>query len=124
MPSQVSLKTVLLTMVAAITMLFALAIPAQPATAATGTVSVSFGDWRCGAVGGGKVVAVQMGSQYGSVPKTLGRTIKIRAKTGTSNNLTGVIWCKTPWYKGALTVPVYNIKQGLWVTRIGQHFNV
>ncbi|WNG81164.1 hypothetical protein C6A86_023695 [Mycobacterium sp. ITM-2016-00316] len=97
---------------------------APPAMASNATITVSFADWRCNATGGGSVVAVQMGSQYGSVPKSNGRTIKIRAKLRASNNLTGVIWCKRPWYRGGMTTPVYNINQGLWVDRNGQHFNV
>ncbi|MFT3970083.1 MAG: hypothetical protein QM695_07340 [Micropruina sp.] len=97
---------------------------ATPAEAATGRITVSFGDWRCAATGGGSVVAVQMGSQYGSVPYTRGRQIAITARTNTANNLTGVIWCKRPWWRLGVTTPVYNIHQGLWVSRVGQHFNV
>jgi hypothetical protein len=97
---------------------------AGSAVAAPGTITVSFADWRCNATGGGAVTAVQMGSQYGSVPMTKGRTITIGAKVRTSNNLTGVIWCKRPWFRGGMTSPVYNISQGLWVERYGQRFNV
>lgn len=95
-----------------------------PAQAAYGNIYVTFGDWRCQATGGGTVVAVQMGSQYGSSPYTAGRTIRIGARTGTSNNLTGVIWCKRPWWTFRGTTPVYNISQGLWVSYVGQRFNV
>lgn len=95
---------------------------AAPATAAPPTITVKFGDWRCSPAGGGKVVAVQMGSQYGSVPKQAGDTIRIQAKVKAANNLTGVIWCK-PWWR-PVAVPVYNIHQGLWVERANQHFNV
>jgi len=122
--SKTSWRKVLASSAAAMALLGSSVIAAQPATAATTTISVSFGDWRCASSGGGKVVAVQMGSQYGSVPKTLGRTIKIKAKVNASNNLTGVIWCKRPWYKGGVTSPVYNIHQGLWVSKNGQNFNV
>lgn len=97
---------------------------ALPASAAYGAIYVSFGDWRCAATGGGTVAAVQMGSQYGSAPYTSGRRITINARTGTANNLTGVIWCKRPWYTFRGTTPVYNISQGLWVDRVGQSFNV
>ncbi|MDH6284910.1 hypothetical protein [Prescottella agglutinans] len=95
---------------------------APPATAAMSTITVTFADWRCNAIGGGKVVAVQMGSQYGSVPKAAGNTIRINAKVNASNNLTGAVWCKSWWRPVA--VPVYNIHQGLWVERADQHFNV
>lgn len=98
-------------------------IGVQPAAAATVTINVTFGDWRCSATGGGTVTSVQMGSQYGSSPRTSGRTIRIAAKTNASNNLTGVVWCKRPWYRGGITTPVYNVNQGLWVTRNGQSFN-
>lgn len=108
----------------ALALAFAPILIAQPASAATTTISVTFGDWRCSASGGGSVVAVQMGSQYGSVPKTVGRTINIRAQLNASNNLTGVIWCKRPWYRGGITTPVYNIHQGLWVSQYNQRFNV
>jgi hypothetical protein len=97
---------------------------AAPVLAAPGTIVVSFADWRCNATGGGSVVAVQMGSQYGSVPYTKGRTITIGAKRNASNNLTGTLWCKRPWFKGGMTTPVYNINQGLWVENYGQRFNV
>ncbi|MFT4218226.1 MAG: hypothetical protein QM619_13725 [Micropruina sp.] len=97
---------------------------ATPAEAAYGRITVSFGDWRCAATGGGSVVAVQMGSQYGSAPYTRGRQISINARTGTTNNLTGVIWCKRPWWRFGVTTPVYNIHQGLWVSYVGQRFNV
>lgn len=97
---------------------------AIPADAAPGTITVSFGDWRCSATGGGSVTAVQMGSQYGSVPMTNGRTITIGAKARVPNNLTGAVWCKRPWYRLGVTTPVYNINQGLWVDRYGQNFNV
>lgn len=118
------LKKTVVTTAAAVAMVFAFLIPAQPAAAAYGTISVSFGDWRCAATGGGKVVGVQMGSQYGSVPRVSGRTIRIQARTGVKNSLTGVLWCKRPWYRGGLTTPVYHVHQGLWVSRVGQHFNV
>ena len=94
------------------------------AGAAAGTITVNFGDWRCAATGGGSVTAVQMGSQYGSVPRTNGGTITIGAKVGAPNNLTGVIWCKRPWYRAGVTTPVYNISQGLWVDHYGQNFRV
>ncbi|MBY6368669.1 hypothetical protein [Rhodococcoides corynebacterioides] len=92
------------------------------AQAALPTVTVKFGDWRCSQMGGGKVVAVQMGSQYGSVPKAVGNTIRINAKVGTANNLTGAIWCKSWWRPVA--IPVYNISQRIWVSAPNQHFNV
>lgn len=117
-------KNIAASSAAAIALIAASLLGAQPATAATTTISVTFGDWRCASMGGGTVVAVQMGSQYGSAPKTAGRTIRIGAKTNASNNLTGVIWCKKPWYKLGIVVPVYNINQGLWVSRVGQQFNV
>lgn len=108
----------------AIALIFASFLTAQPASAATTTITVTFGDWRCSATGGGTVAAVQMGSQYGSVPRTSGRTIRIAARTNAASNLTGVIWCKRPWYRGGITTPVYNISQGLWVAVAGQNFNV
>lgn len=97
-------------------------VSAQPAAAATTTITVTFSNWRCNATGGGKIVAVQMGSQYGSVPKTKGKTIKIKAKTNAKNSLTGAVWCKRPWHKGGIVTPVYNIKQGLWVSKPNQKF--
>jgi len=97
---------------------------ASPAEAAPGTITVSFGDWRCRTTGGGSVAAVQMGSQYGSVPMTTGRSITIGAKARAANNLTGTIWCKRPWYRAGMTTPVYNISQGLWVDHYGQNFNL
>jgi|JI10StandDraft_1071094.scaffolds.fasta_scaffold83564_6 hypothetical protein len=98
-------------------------VVAQPrAEAATATISVTFGDWRCSSVGGGSVVAVQMGSEYGSVPRSSGRTITIGARLNAANHLTGVVWCK-PWWR-PWSKPVYNIYQGVWPTYNGQHFNV
>jgi hypothetical protein len=99
-------------------------VAAAPANAAGPSISVTFGDWRCAATGGGSVVAVQMGSQYGYAPATRGRTISIGARVGAANHLTGVIWCKRPWYRGGFTTPVYNISQGVWVSYNGQRFNV
>lgn len=117
-------KNIVASSAAAIALVAASLLGAQPATAAATTISVTFGDWRCASSGGGTVVAVQMGSQYGSAPRTAGRTIYIRANTNASNNLTGVIWCKRPWYRLGIVSPVYHISQGLWVSRPGQHFNV
>lgn len=97
-------------------------VAAPSADAALVTISVTFGNWRCSATGGGNVVAVQMGSQYGSVPKAAGNTIKIKAKTQAKNNLTGAVWCKK--WNSIVARPVYNIHQGIWVEKAGQHFNV
>lgn len=99
-------------------------IPATPANAAGATISVTFGDWRCSATGGGSVVAVQMGSEYGSAPYTKGNTVSLGARVGAGNHLTGVIWCKRPWHRFGVVTPVYNISQGVWVSYNGQHFNV
>lgn len=99
-----------------------LVLPSTAEAATYTTISVSFGDWRCSSTGGGKVVAVQMGSQYGSAPYTPGRTIKIKAKLHASNNLTGVVWCKKWWQWWS--TPVYNIHQGVWPYYSGQRFYV
>lgn len=101
----------------------AMGVSAAPA-AALPTVSLTFGDWRCAASGGGSVAALQVATSGGSAPYVRGRTVRVAAIYG-RNSVTGAIWCKRPFwpYLGRET-PVYNLDQGIWVAYNGQSFNL
>ena len=101
-----------------------LGVSAAPASALP-TVSLTFGDWRCAASGGGSVVAVQVATSAGSAPYVRGRTARLTALYG-RNCVTGAIWCNRPFwppYFGRAT-PVYNLNQGIWVAYDGRSFNI
>ncbi len=56
-----------------------------------------------------------------SVPVTQGRTITIAARLG-ANHLTGVVWCKRPWYRRRSHHTRSTTLQGVWLSYSGQRF--
>jgi hypothetical protein len=94
-------------------------IPASPAFAAAGTVTVTYGSWDCTA-GGTPQIALMSIDQGGQVSWQSGATATTWSTLNTRVQINATLYCHRPWYQGG-NYYEYNFLAYRWFSFNGQH---